>query len=138
VNLHKQIALTFLMCCMFIGAIGSTVACVTGCAEAKEYAHAGKAAVIDCGKEYAGPLLAAVARYGALAATKGKVDWGAVEKDALALGKEVGSCAVAAFLDALKKQPEPQVASLGGEPDVVVQGQAVLARLSGGAEVRLP
>lgn len=108
-----------------------------GCAETKEYATAGKTAVIQCGKEYGPELVRAVAKWGVAALTAHKVDWSAVETDAIALGKEAGSCAVGAFLAALRTSPTPQVATLGGGPDDVVLGQAVLARVSGGAEVKL-
>lgn len=108
------------------------------CTKSKPYVADSKTAVIECGKEYAPALVKAIAAWGAAALSAGKVDWSTVEKDAITLGKDVGSCAVGEFVAALKKQPEPAVRSLIEAPSVVAQGEAVLARVSGGAEVRLP
>lgn len=108
------------------------------CSETKEYARAGAHAVIDCAKADLPAIVALLADWGAKAALAGKVDWTTVEDGAKHKGVSVGSCAVAAFLAAVRKQPEPQVVALMGAPDTAVEGEAVLARVSGGAEVRLP
>lgn len=111
---------------------------LVGCTKSKPYVAAGKTAVIECSKEYSPALVKAIAAWGAAALSAGKVDWSAVEKDAIALGKEVGSCAVAELVEALKKQPTAEVRSLVAAPSDVAQGEAVLVRVSGGVEVRLP
>lgn len=89
--------------------------------------QAAKHAAVVCGKEYAVEVAKAVAEYGAKAILTGHVDWAEVESEAKALGVEIGGCAAKEFVAALAKQPT--VAARGGEPDVVVQGQAMLARL---------
>lgn len=118
-----------------LGAAGGLA--ITGCAETKEYAGAGGHAVIDCGKQDLPAIASLLASLAVETAVAGKIDWPKVETLAKGKGLGVGSCALAEFLRAIKKHPEPQVAAAGGVTDVVVQGQAVLARVSGGATVRL-
>lgn len=108
------------------------------CSTTTRGAPAVKTAAIECGKEYAPALVKAVAKWGAAALAAGKIDWPAVEADALALGKEVGSCAVAEFLAAYKASPAPAIRALVPGPSPATEGDAVLARVSGGEEVRLP
>ena len=110
---------------------------VTACAATQRAGSAAKHAVIDCGKQYAPAIIAGVAHFGARAIIDGRIDWEAIETAAKGAGLQVGSCAVAEFLRAYRQLSKEQVAARGGEPDVVAQGQAVLARVSGGASVKL-
>jgi len=98
-----------------------------GCAS--PLVRAAKHASVACGKEYAPQVAAAVAEYGAKAILAGHVDWSEVEKEAVALGVEVGGCAAKELVAALTKVPRVQAIAMGGEPDVVAQGQAMLERL---------
>ena len=110
---------------------------VTSCATAQRAGSAAKEAIIDCAKQDGPAIVAGVAHFGARAIIDGHIDWEAIETAAKGAGLGVGSCAVAEFLRAYKAAEKTQVAARGGEPDVVVQGQAVLARLTGGAGVKL-
>jgi hypothetical protein len=115
---------------------------LSGCAETKEYAGAGKTAVIDCVKADLPAIAIMLASWGAKSALAGKIDWAAIESDAIARSKPVAACAVAEFLIAIKRQPTPEVGdtvaarALIPPVDIVRQGEAVLARISAGAEVR--
>ena len=109
----------------------------TSCATAKRAGSAAKEAIIDCAKQDGPAIVAGVAHFGARAIIDGHIDWEAIETAAKGAGLGVGSCAVAEFLRAYKRLAKEQIAARGGEPDAVVQGQAVLARLSGGAGVKL-
>ena len=134
VGIARTLLLVVLSGLVIGGAIGAGA---VGCAASKRVAGAAGHAVIDCAKQDAPAIIAGVAHFGARAVIDGRIDWDAIETAAKGAGLGVGSCAVAAFLQALKQQPSTQVAARGGPPDVIAQGQAVLARVSGGAEVLL-
>jgi hypothetical protein len=131
-----------------LDALRLTFACVvawlvlSGCAETKEYASAGKAAVIDCAKADLPAIAIMLASWGAKSALAGKIDWAAIETEALSRSKPVAACAVAEFLTAIKRHPAPEVSDTGAARaliapnDIVRQGEAVLARIAAGAEVR--
>lgn len=119
-------------------AAGALLVFCGGCATVERAGGAAKHAVIECAKQDAPSIIAGVAHFGARAAIDGRIDWAAIETAAKGAGLGVGSCAVAEFLRALKQQPETEVAARGAAPDLIAQGQAVLERVSGGAEVRLP
>lgn len=109
------------------------------CTKTKPYTDSAGHAVIDCGKQDLTAIAALAADLGARAALAGHVDWDAIETAAKGAGLGVGSCALAEFLRAIRKQPLPQVAAMTGGPvpDLVALGQAALARVSGGASVKL-
>src|SRR5262245_13289653 len=111
------------------------------CADAKRGGEAAKVAVVDCGKQLAPGLAAAVARWGVQAAIAGEVDWDSIETGARGLGLGAGSCAVAEFLLAWKDRPRPAAAAARlGESGTMARGQVALERLRaelGGARLRL-
>lgn len=117
--------------------IGAGLALEPSCATVERGGSAGKHAVIECGKQDGPSIAGLLATFGARSAIAGKVDVAAIETAATGAAFGVGSCALAEFLREYKRLAKEQVAALGGEPDVVIQLQGVLARVSGGAEVRL-
>jgi hypothetical protein len=126
---------TKLMCCLLL---------LVSCTAAQRATSAATSpGVIECAKNYAPAGAEALARWGVEALLAGKVDWSRIEVDAKGLGLGVGSCAVAEFLRAYKANPKTAVASralvaTAESMDPIAQGEAVLARVSGGAKVVLP
>lgn len=112
------------------------VIALTACATANRARVAGEHAAVVCGKQSAPSIASLLAHFGVLAAL-GKLDQEAAETAGLGAGAGVGSCALAEFLREYKRLAKVQVAALGGAPDMVVQLQAALARVSGGATVQL-
>lgn len=110
---------------------------VTSCATTQRAGTAGKHAAIQCGKQYGPTVASALARWGAESAIAGKLDTDALETTAKGLGLGAGSCFVGEVLRAWKALQPVGVAALAGDADAVTQIHAVLARVSGGAQVVL-
>ena len=90
--------------------------------------RAAKAAVVDCARADAVPVLELAGRMLAQAAIDalrvGEVDWGAAEAAAIAQGAATGGCAARRFVAELAKAPKPQGLLATADP-----GAALLGRL---------
>lgn len=113
------------------------VGLLTSCATAHRAGDVAKPAIIDCAKQSASGVAALLAAFGVRSAIAGKLDVEALETTAKGAALGVATCAVASFLREYKRLAKEQVAARGGDDDPVVELQAMLERVSGGAKVVL-
>jgi hypothetical protein len=110
---------------------------VGACAPAKRAGSAAKTAAILCAKQDASSIASLLASFAVRSAIAGKLDVKELETVATGAGLGVASCAFGAFLAEWKRLRKAEPVALMGEPDVTVQLQQALARVSGGATVVL-
>jgi hypothetical protein len=113
------------------------VIALTACGPAGRAVTAGKTAVIECGKQDASAIVSLLASFGVRAAIVGKLDVKELETAATGAALGVASCAFGAFLAEWRRLRRAEPVALLGEPDVTVQLQQALAKVSGGTKVVL-
>jgi len=135
---HRWVALDFAAAVLVCLALITGVSLVSvACATAHRAGDAAKPALIDCAKQNASGIVALLAAFGVRSAIEGRLDVDALETIAKGQAAGVAACAFAEFVRAWKAKPTPQVAARGGDDDPVVELQALLERVSGGAKVVL-